>query len=221
MLALALIAPKTKFQNPRTGRLQRNLAPIIHSFIPSVSVVDLCPVDRAVPCSKSGTHVILVVKASGSDRDQLKYKYSASAGVIAGTGEIASWDLTQAPLGFQTARVEVSDQRGRKTATTAQVEIAACSCELFCPRLGVSCPKNVIQGEIVTFIASLDGINLTDKLTYLWNHTHGRRRSGQQGSKLEIKATGQPGDMITATVRIRGLAPECNYQATCQTQVTK
>lgn len=222
ILALALIAPQSDFQNPRTGRAQRNRAPTIHTFIPSVSVVNICPVHSVVACSGSGAIVTLVVQASDPDRDQLKYKYSVTAGVIAGTGEIASWDLAKVPPGFQTAKVDVTDQRGLKPSTTAQVEIVVCdTCHLFCPAITVSCPKNVAAGEGVTFVASVDGINPTDKITFLWNHSHGRRLGGQQGSKLRIEATGQPGDMITGTVRIRGIDPACNHQATCQTQITK
>lgn len=177
--------------------------------------------ESAVACSPSGAIVMLVVQTSDPERDQLKYKYSATAGAITGTGSIATWDLAKVPPGLQTAKVEVSDQRGRKTSTTAQVKTVVCdACHLFCPAISVSCPKNVVPGEMVTFVARVSGINPTDKITFLWNHSHGTRLGGQQGSKLKIEATGQPGDIITGTVRIRGIDPACSHQATCQTQIT-
>ena len=222
MLALALIGPKTDFQHSKTRRSQGNRAPTIHSFIPSTSVAHNCPLDLFVACSRSGAIVTLVVEASDPERDQLKYKYSASVGVIAGTGSIATWDLAKAAPGFQTAKVEVSDQRGRKTSSTAQVKIEPCDhCYLPCPSISVSCPEKVFPGEIVTFVASIDGLNQTEKPTFLWNHSNGKRLNGADLSKLKVEAGGQPGDIITASVRIRGLDPTCNHQATCQTLVAK
>ena len=223
-LILVLIVPASGFQASRRGRSQRNRSPKIQSFTPSISVVDSCPLLPVSICSQSGTIVTLEVQASDPDREQLDYKYSPSAGVIAGSGANVKWDLTQVRLGFQTVKVEVTDQRGGRTSSTAQVKIVVCGeCDPGCPVLTVSCTTSVTKGAVADFEAtySSEPDAIGRKLIYLWSHSNGKRLSGTEDTKLKIEATGTPGDVITATVRIVGVDPFCNREATCQTRIVK
>ena len=103
----------------------------------------------------------LEVQASDPDRDQLDYKYSPSAGVIADSGANVKWDLSQARLGFQTVKVEVADQRGGRTSSIAQVKIEVCgACDPGCPVLTVNCPTSVTKGAVADFEALLAAIQI-------------------------------------------------------------
>lgn len=134
------------------------------------------------------------------------------------------WDLSQARLGFQTVKVEVADQRGGRTSSIAQVKIEVCgACDPGCPVLTVNCPTSVTKGAVADFEAtfSSDPDSTGGKLIYLWSHSNGKRLSGTEDTKLKIEATGTPGEVITAKVRVVGVDPFCNREATCQTRILK
>jgi hypothetical protein len=209
-------------QAAQKSRSKRNHSPRVESFTSSKKTLDLCPLFPTGPCSSSGTIVALEVKATDSDNDILKYKYSVSAGGIVGSGSTVNWDLTESDLGTQTANVEVSDQRGGQVSAKTVVELVVCgSCDPPCPTLGVTCPTEVPEDEIAEFTATVSAGDSVQNLIYLWSHSNGKRIAGTQQSKLQIKATGLPGDLITATVRVLGIDPACNYQASCESKIVK
>jgi hypothetical protein len=80
-------------------------------------------------------------------------------------------------------------------------------------------PTNIRQGEVAIFQATVSPHNPSAKLTYLWSHSNGKLISGQEGTKLRIKAVGQPGDVITATVKIMGFDPACNREASARSPI--
>ena len=220
ILAMLVMVPSGVFQKNRRPRLQRNRAPIVQAFVSSNSVIALCPFAQAQPCSPS-TRVTLEVKASDPDNDDLNYKYSVTGGTVTGSGSAVNWDLTKT-FGNQTATVEVTDPRGGKALGIARVNVVECTqCDPPCTHLSVTCPSYVTQGETAVFSAAISGDVPSQGLTYLWSHSHGKRRAGQEGPTLGIEATGPPGDTITATVRVLGLDPACNHQASCETRITK
>jgi hypothetical protein len=140
-----------------------------------------------------------------------------STGVTVGSGPTVDWDLKEGRLGIQTAKVEVTDQQGAKTSATVRVDLAVCgSCDPPkppCPSLNVVSPTNVRYGQIAIFRATVSPHDPSAKLSYLWSLINGQLISGQEGTTLRIKAVGQPGDVITATVKIMGLDPACNRKA--------
>jgi len=216
ILVLIVAVPALAFQSKYRPRAERNHSPIIESFSSSVKVFALCPF---ASCSASGNIITLEVSASDPDHDNLTYKYSVGSGTIIGSGKRVSWDLTEARFGIQTAKVEVTDQRGGKISATATVDVVMCgSCDPPCPTLSVSCPSEVKQGEVADFVATVSG---PDQLTYLWSHSNGKRIAGQEGSNLKITAVGSDGDVITATVTVLGLDPACNRQASCESRIVK
>ena len=221
ILALLIVLPVIAVQNTRRKRLHRNRAPHIQSFESSESLIDLCPIFPRGTCSASGTIVTLEVKASDPDGDSLTYKYSVSKGAIVGVGPVVKWDLSKA-FGAQTATVEVSDRQGEKSSSIAKVDVVECgSCDVFpCPFLSVTCPNNVIQGEIATFEAAIGGDTPSEPI-FLWSHSNGKLLPAQKGPTLRIQALGLPGDVITGTVRVPGLDPACNYQASCESKIVR
>jgi hypothetical protein len=219
ILGLLLAAPVL---GGHPAQRKRNRPPKVQSFMSSKSVVDLCPFSPSGACSSSGTIVTLAVKAKDPDNDHLTYKYSVSAGTISGSGAAANWDLIGVDLGTHTAKVEVVDQLGGKASSIARVNVAMCgACDPPCPTLSVTCPKKITEGEVAVFVATVTGGDRAQKLTYLWSHSNGKLILGQDGAELRIEAIGLPDDVITATVRILGVDPACNSQASCESKVAK
>jgi hypothetical protein len=222
ILALVIIVPTFPGQGTQRNRSGHNHSPRVESFKSSKKTLDLCPFFPTALCSSSGTIVTLEVKASDQENDLLTYKYSVTAGTIVGTGASVNWDLSGSRLGNQTASVEVSDKRGGKESAKTVVELVVCgACDPPCPTLSVTCPTEVHEGEIAEFTATASADDSVQKLIYLWSHSNGKRVASDQGPKLQIKATGLPGDLITATVRVLGIDPACNYQASCESRIVK
>jgi hypothetical protein len=223
MIVFALVAATgSGIQTARRVRSQRNRPPTIQSFTSSIAEIDYCPFVEGGSCSSAGTIVTLQVKASDRDNEKLTYKYSVTAGAIAGSGATVNWDLYKTPLGMQTAMVEVMDQRGGKASSIARVNVVVCgACDPPCPSLSVTCPTEVTQGNVVVFAATVSGVGPDEKLTYLWSHSNGKRLAGQEGPGLRINAIGLPGDVITATVRILGIDPSCSRQASCESRIVQ
>jgi hypothetical protein len=178
----------------------------------------LCPIKPF----EEGYILNLEVKARDRDKDPLIYKYSVSGGEIFAEGSQARWDLRKAGLGRQTVVVQVTDGRGGKTTRRSEINVVEHgACDPGCSVLTVTCPTNVNESDTAVFVASVSGEDLPRKLIYLWSHSNGKRIAGDQGSKLRIKAVGLPGDLITVTVRVLGLDPACNSQASCESRIVK
>jgi hypothetical protein len=221
VLVLVVLAPTAAFQNSRRGRTQRNRPPTIQSFTSSMDSTAYCPFVPGGPCSTSAI-ATLEARASDPDGDELTYNYSVTAGAIAGHGATVNWDLFKTPFGVQTATVEVTDGRGGKTSSTAQVKVVVCgACDPPRPYLNLTCPSEVSQDTVAVFTLTVSGVGPDEKLTYLWSHANGKRLPGQVGPELKIQAVGSPGDVIKATVEVLGLDPSISRQASCETRIAK
>ena len=219
ILALVVAVPIMGSQNRQGGRSRRNRVPIIQSFTSSSSVLELCPF--AGPCSLTGTKVSLEVKATDPDNDYLTYSYSVTKGEILGSGALVNWEL-KAALGEQTARVEVTDRRGGKAISVTEVNVKICgACDPPRQLLSVACPASVSEGETALFEATISPVGSGQKFIYLWSHSNGARISEQEAYKLRIKATGLPGDIIRATVRVLGMDPTSGSQSSCESRISK
>ena len=222
ILVLVVTVPALLAQATQKAHLRRNHPPSIQSFTSSKGVVALCPFSPGGACSSSGTIVTLEVKASDRDNDNLTYKYSVSAGTIAGSGATVNWDLSESRLGIQTASVEVTDQRGVKATRTTTVDIVVCgACDPPRPFLSVTCPTSVTEGEIAVFVVSVSGTDSNQKLTYLWRHSNGKVVGAKDEAKISIRAVGSPDDIIAATVRVLGLDPSVSRESTCESKIEK
>ena len=218
LFALVVATFISGVQTAQRIRHRRNQSPKIESFTSSLAELDYCPFVEGGSCSSSGTIVALEVNATDPDEDKLVYKYSVTAGAIAGNGSTVNWDLYKAPLGIQTAVVEVMDQRGGKASSIARVNVVVCgACDPPCPTVSVTCPSEIQQGETALFVTTVGDPD--QKLNYLWSHSNGKRIAGQIGPELRIEAIGSPGDVITATVEVLGIDPACSRQASCKSTI--
>lgn len=220
LFASVLSLPSFEFQTSRRSRSKRNRAPIIKSFDSSSWVIAVCPFSPGGACAATGTRITLEVDARDPEDEELTYQYTVSNGVIEGSGSIVNWDLNGA-FGPQTATVEVTDRRGGRSSSVAQVRVVPCdSCDPPRTVLEVICPTSVRESATALFEARISGDTFGNQI-FLWRHSNGTRIPEGEGPKLRIKATGFPGEVITATVRVLGLDPFSNSEASCRAKIVK
>jgi hypothetical protein len=210
-----LSVPGLRSQTAKRARHQRNNLPSIESFTPNTFVLGLCP-------SFPEYYIVkLDVKASDPDGDLLTYRYVVSGGRIIGKGPQVDWDLRKT-LGPQKVTVDVSDRRCGKSSSVVVVNVQLrTACDFPCPIISVSCLSRVTEGEVGEFVASISGSERNRQLTYSWSVINGKVIGGRRRNKARIRATGSPGDEITATVSVRGLDPSCSHQASCASTIEK
>jgi hypothetical protein len=222
-LALLTLVLSASFepQRARKARAKRNHVPIIQSFSSSSSRIESCPFSPGGVCGPFGSRITLQVEASDPDNDELTYKYSVSSGEIEGVGQLVTWNVDPKRSGVQTAKVEVADTKGSKASSAVSVELVPCgSCDPPCPALNVRCPATVVEGATVLFEAVIADSDFTNEPVFLW-HVSSGRIAGQVGPVLRIKANGSPGEVITATVRVKGIDPTCSSEASCASEIVK
>ena len=85
-----------------------------------------------------------------------------------------------------------------------------------CPTVTVTCPDVAIEsGEAVKFQASVKDGGPNISPTFKWTVSEGSITSGQDTATIIVKLPGHALSSITATVEVRGFAPECRNTASC------
>lgn len=87
--------------------------------------------------------------------------------------------------------------------------------ERVCPRVSVSCPTSVKEGEAITFTADVAGGDRNVVPRYNWTIATGRIIEGQGTSSIKVDTFGSGGHAYTATVSISGFDPSCSTTASC------
>lgn len=81
-----------------------------------------------------------------------------------------------------------------------------------CPAISVSPPGDLVPiGTPVTFTANIQGIDL-NKLSYQWSVSSGKLIGGQGTLQIDVLLE-KPGDAVTATIEVAGLAENCTRTA--------
>jgi hypothetical protein len=88
-----------------------------------------------------------------------------------------------------------------------------------CPRIETSGTYTVVEGDLITFTASLNGGDRSGLSKYNWSVSAGKLASGQGTSVIKVDTTGTGGQTVTATVEIGGLAPACQHTASVSSDV--
>jgi hypothetical protein len=91
-----------------------------------------------------------------------------------------------------------------------------------CPKVKVSCPAEIIDGETLTFTVAVEGGPKDVTLTYNWTVSAGAISSGQGTSVITLEETKElGGQWVTATVDVRGFDPSCQIFDSCTTTIIK
>jgi len=157
---------------------------------PNHAPVAACSVSPASVYAGSGDSVAVHVNASDPDNDPLTYSYTATGGVVEGTGPESRWNSSGVGVGSYTVNVKVDDGKGGTASCAADIKVeekpnhpptAALSIEhspiLPGERTGVTCNGS-------------DPDN--DPLIYSYTTTGGQIVGS--GSNVQFDATGlQPG----------------------------
>jgi len=151
-----------------------------------------------------GGVVKLFADAHDPDGDKLTYKYTPDIGQIIGKGRKVRWRIDE--LGHYKVEVEVSDGRGGVASSSAFIiNFELCSC----PALSIDGSLDVGRTKpLMTFNLSMSGGQVI-KPTYSWTVSAGKIIRGKGKPSITVDTTGVKAEDITATVKIGGLAPEC------------
>lgn len=194
-----------------------NRPPTISSFESSSATLTLCP--SSMYCVPNNRKTItLIVKASDSDGDVLKYHYSTTAGEILGEGGSVTWKLEGAPFGSYAATVTVVDSKGGEATAVTKVDIVSCmSCGFSdppCPIIVVrSFDKAAYRGEKIYFDVTVTPEHFQARPDYIWTVTAGKILRGQNTPRIEVETTGEVGENVIATVEVDGLDLACSRRA--------
>jgi hypothetical protein len=153
-----------------------------------------------------GGEVELLADAKDPDGDRLTYKYTTGEGQIIGQGRRVRWRL--GGMGQYKVEVEVSDGRGGVASSLTWITIfELCSC----PSITMDGLVETLRTRpLVTFRLSLSGGVIYSKPTFSWSVSAGKIIKGKSKSVITVDTTGVEAENINATVKIGGLAPECD-----------
>jgi hypothetical protein len=211
-------------RNSREPPVPPNVAPTVNAVTPSISsILRPCPPGTSsTTCTPTGNEVTLVAEATDPNNDPLLYTWSVTGGRLSGEGRQVTWDLSGVQPGSYTATVEVADGGGLRANGSATVTVADCTGCVAppppCPTVSVSCPTDVLEGEPITFTASVTGGPEGATWTYQWSVSAGTITSGQGTSTITVDTAGVTGQ-VTASVNLGGADPSCTTTASCTTGI--
>jgi hypothetical protein len=91
---------------------------------------------------------------------------------------------------------------------------------ITCPEIRVAGePFQFNKNEILKFSASTEGGESVNKTDYEWSISAGKIVEGQGTNQIRVDSTATDAKRITASVQIKGFAPECGNQAFATTEV--
>jgi hypothetical protein len=90
-----------------------------------------------------------------------------------------------------------------------------------CPKISVSSPTDVQDGQPITFTATVDNLSRDITPTYNWTVSAGTISSGQGTSSITVDTSYAGGQSATATVDVGGLLRRCNSSASATTFIAK
>jgi hypothetical protein len=90
-----------------------------------------------------------------------------------------------------------------------------------CPRISVSAPTDVEDGQPITFTANVGNLSRDITPTFNWSVSAGTISSGQGTSTITVDTTYAGGQSSTATVSLGGLLPRCNASASATTFIAR
>lgn len=170
------------------------------------------------PAAGTAAGVTLNSNASDPDGDTLLYTYNVTGGSIQGSGGSVNWDLSNAAPGTYSVTVQVDDGHGCVTTQSKDITVEACSpCTTPCVSVSASGPSSVNEGTPATFTARLS--DPSANVTYNWSVSSGTIIEGQGTSNITVSTAGQGNRIITASVEIGGVAPECPKTSSASTEV--
>ena len=157
---------------------------------PNHPPVAACSVNPTSVYGGSGDAVAVHVTASDPDNDPLTYSYSATGGVIEGTGAEARWNSSGVAVGSYTVNVKVDDGKGGTASCAADIKVE--EKPNHPPTATLSVERSPILPGERTGVTCNGSDPDNDPLTYSYTATGGQVVGN--GSNAQFDATGlKPG----------------------------
>ncbi|HKQ52481.1 MAG TPA: hypothetical protein VJT74_08940 [Pyrinomonadaceae bacterium] len=168
----------------------------------------------------AGVPLAFTAKVAGAEPGvEYTFHWTVSEGeIVKGQGTssitVATESAHESPL---TATVELIGPRVLEPDCkgTARASVRFDNCDPPCTTLSVKCPTDWTPGLPMTITASVSPVTDDMDLTYNWEVSAGTIVSGQGTPTITVDTSGQGGNTITATVKVDGLAPECDHTESC------
>lgn len=153
--------------------------------------------------------------------DKPSYWKVSGGRIVDGQGSSTITVETGDSIGAEiTATLDVSNVSGLSPQCDKIVSARVRVGELFCPRISISCPTDIVMpGVPVTISVNISGGNPHANPKYEWVVSTGKITSGQGTPAITIDTTGTINQDVSATVEIEGYPPECDKSASCKFSV--
>jgi len=155
---------------------------------PNHPPVAACSVSPASLFAGSGDSVAVHVTASDPDNDPLTYSYTATGGVVEGTGPEARWNSAGVAAGSYTVNVKVDDGKGGSASCAADIKVE--ERPNHPPTASLSVERNPILPGEHTGVTCNGSDPDNDPLTYSYTSTGGKIVGS--GSNVQFDSSGLP-----------------------------
>ena len=155
---------------------------------PNHPPVAACSVSPTSVYAGSGDSVAVHVTASDPDNDPLTYSYTATGGVVEGTGPEARWNSTGAAAGSYTVNVKVDDGKGGSASCAVDIKVE--EKPNHPPTATLTIERSPILPGEHTGVTCNGSDPDNDPLTYSYTSTGGKIVGS--GSNVQFDSTGLP-----------------------------
>ncbi len=155
---------------------------------PSPPMAATCSADKEFVYLGSGDFVAVRVEASNSDRNSLTYFWSASDGVVEGTGPVVRWNSSNRRPGTYIVKVHVENGRNAPADCSASIRVEPQPNRP--PTISCSADRSTVtSGESVAITAAASDPD-NDPLSFSWNSSSGQIEGS--GSSVKFQTAGLP-----------------------------
>jgi hypothetical protein len=169
-------------------------------------------------CAGQPAKVRLDARATFPSGATPKYKWSASAGQIEGTGANTEWDLTGVKPGYYKAFLEADNGISEECTVFSSAMVLVKCIPPTCPNIMISCPEKVEINQPLTFCVNVAGGSADVRQVFEWTVSAGRIVSGEGTNCITVDTTGLAGQSVRATLNMPGYN-DLNCSASCLVQI--
>ncbi len=173
-------------------------------------------------CADGVAQVRLNARASSPGGNPIRYRWSTSAGRIAGDGSAVVWDLTGLAPGVYKAFIEINTggtdgECQAFTSTTVVVKPCPPKIQPSCPNVEMICPTDIVVDQPLTFSSRVSGGTPAIAPIYNWTVSAGTIIEGQGTSSIRVDTTGLAGQTVKASLSMGGYNLDCS--ASCAVSI--
>ncbi len=210
LVGLNIFASEASAQKARETFLY---APLILSITADQAVINACEGVSTAP-----SLIQLNAKAISPGGNPIRYRWTTSAGSIAGDGPAVTWDLSGVKPGDYRAFLEINAGGDTESCQAFSSTAVRIMCPPpVCPSVFIICPDKVAVDQPLTFKATVTGGSGNVASVYNWTVTTGRIIEGQGTSSIKVDTTGLGGQAVRATFLVDGYPQDCS--ASCAVQI--